>query len=231
LLWASLAELLRTVSFVAFFTNLVANDAFWSILGLYTFVLVSLPVYFTTTKSKSNHNHNRNEKFDRPVRVVFSELFKSVYRGVFSDYRLSLISKIPLVVQVLIAGSVLYTIFGLDWIMHALGGFGVGAISLKVYKVGVSVYGYGKLASYFGMDRFESFKTERKYATGEWTLFCLTVITVGWELMERVVYFINPYNTLRIGLELAVNSAGDVVFGVLGGMAAWYILDRKLHWS
>jgi hypothetical protein len=48
--------------------------------------------------------------------------------------------------------------------------------------------------------------------------------------MERAVYFVSPSNILRIGLEPIWNSAGDAIFGILGGMAAWYLIERKLHW-
>lgn len=223
--WASLASLLRTFSFMAFYSNLINSDIFWSALGLYVFILVSLPVYFTT---KNTNNTNRKTPSNK---VVFKELFKTVYNGIFSDYKISLLSKIPLAIQVLVAGSVLYTIFGLDWIMHAFGGFGVGVIALKAYKTGIETYGYNKLATYFGLNKFNSFKTERKWASAEWTLFCLIIITLAWELLERTIYYIEPNNTLRIGLETAINSTGDVIFGIIGGIVAWYLLERKLHWA
>ncbi|MGC8940312.1 MAG: hypothetical protein ACP5KU_07450 [Candidatus Bathyarchaeia archaeon] len=166
-----------------------------------------------------------------PNKVVFSELFKKVYNAVFSDYRISLLSKVPLAIQVVVAGSLLYSIFGLDWVMHLLAGFGVGIVSLKTYKTAVNVYGYDKLSSYFGLNRFDLFKKEHKYATLEWTLFCLVVVAVPWELMERAVYFVSPNNPLRVGLESVWNSVGDVIFGVIGGIIAWFLIEHQLRWT
>jgi len=40
----------------------------------------------------------------------------------------------------------------------------------------------------------------------------------------------SPNNVLRIGLEAPWNSVGDAIFGVFGGMAAWYLIEGKLHW-
>jgi hypothetical protein len=206
------------------------NDILWSVFSLYAFILVSLPVYFNTVNVITDHDIACEQR-TQPDKVVFSELFKTVYNGVFSDYKISLLSKTPLVIQVLAGGSVLYSIFGLDWVMHSLAGFGIGAVSLKAYKTAVNTYSYSKLASYFGLDKFESFKTERKWATAEWTIFCLVIVTVSWELVERIIYFIQPTNVFRIGLEFVGNSFGDVVFGILGGMIAWQLIENKLHWD
>jgi hypothetical protein len=115
--------------------------------------------------------------------------------------------------------------------MHSLAGFGVGAVSLKAYKTAVDAYGYNKLCSYFGLNRSDSFKNEGKYASLEWTLFCLFVVAVPWELMERAVYFVSPNNPLRVGLESIWNSVGDIVFGIIGGIVAWYLLEHKLRWT
>jgi len=228
--WACLASLLETVSLVSLYFNVIASDVFWSFCALYAFTHVSLPGYFDTVNTMKNKNIacERNRRSDK---VVFSELSKMVYSDVFSCYKIALLAKIPLVIQLVAAGSVLYSIFGLDFVLHALAGFGVGAISVKVYKTAVNGYGYNKLASYFGLDRFESFKTERKWATAEWTLFCLVVTTLSWELMERIVYFMSVNNAFRVGLECVWNSVGDLTFGILGGMIAWYLIERKLHWA
>ena len=142
------------------------NDILWSIFSLYAFIHISLPVYFNTVNAITGRNIAHEGRI-QPDKVVFSELFKTVYNRVFSDYKISLLSKIPLAIQVLVGGSVLYSIFGLDWVMHSLAGFGIGAVSLKAYKTAVNTYGYSKLASYFGLDKFKSFKTERKWATAE----------------------------------------------------------------
>jgi len=228
--WACLASLLEMASLISLYSYLITNDVFWSFLALYAFILVSLSTYFSVVNTMKNKNvaPRQNRRSDK---VVFSELSKMVCSEVFSCYKISLLAKIPLVMQLLAVGSVVYSIFGLDWVMHALAGFGVGAISLKVYKTAVNGYGYSKLVSYFGLDRFKSFKTARKYGAAEWTLFCLVVVTLSWELMERIVYFMSPNNVLRVGLECVWNSVGDVVLGILGGMIALYLIERKLHWA
>ena len=125
----------------------------------------------------------------------------------------------------------LYEVFGADWIMHTLGGFGVGALALKAYLTGVRHFGYGSLASYFRLSRFRTFKTERKHATAEFTLFSCVVVALIWEVFERTVYFISPVNVFRVGGESLFNITGDVLFAVLGGMIAWYLLTRKTQWK
>jgi hypothetical protein len=224
--WALLAAVLKAMCLRSFQSNLMANDVFFSILGLCAFILVSLPAYFNTLKvtSKEDVTCKQGNHTDK---VTFSELFKVCCNEVFSDYRISLLSEIPFAIQVLAAGSILYSIFGLDWVLHSLAGFSIGAVSMKAYKTAVSTYGYNKLASYFHLD---GSKTESKWASAWWTLFCLVVVTVSWELMERTVYFMLPNNMLRIGLEAVWSSAGDAIFGIFGGMAAWYLIERKLHW-
>ena len=228
--WASLASLLKALSLASLLSNFMRVDVLWSIFAFYTYMLLSLPAYLSTKKVlKDEKPVGKGDSY--PKKVVFSELFKKVYNDVFSDYRISLLSKIPLAIQVVAAGSLLYSIFGLDWVMHLLAGFGVGAVSLKAYKTAVNAYGYNKLSSYFGLNRFNSFKNEGKYASLGWILFCLLVVTVSWELMERTVYFVSPNNPLRVGLESVWDSAGDIVFGVIGGIVAWYLIGHKLRWT
>ena len=228
--WASLASLLKALSLASLLSNFMRVDVLWSIFAFYTYMLLSLPAYLSTKKVlKDEKPVGKGDSY--PKKVVFSELFKKLYNGVFSDYRISLLSKIPLTIQVVAAGSLLYSIFGLDWVMHSLAGFGVGAVSLKAYKTAVNAYEYNKLSSYFGLNRFDSFKNEGKYATLEWTLFCLVVVAVPWELMERAVYFVSPNNPFRVGLESIWNSVGDIVFGIIGGIVAWYLLEHKLRWT
>jgi hypothetical protein len=224
--WVLLAEVLKAMCLICFCSNLMTNDVLWSIFGLCTLIFVSLPVYFNTSNVKSKEGTTCRQG-SHPDKVIFSKLFKTCSNGVFSDYQISLLSKIPLAIQVLAAGSILYSIFGLDWVLHSLAGFSIGAVSVKAYKTAVSTYGYNKLASYFG---FDPSKAEAKWASAAWTLFCLVIVTVSFELMERAVYFTLPTNMLRIGLEAVWNSAGDAVFGIFGGMAAWYIIERRLHW-
>jgi len=224
--WALLAGLLKAMCLLSLYSNLVANDGFWSIMSFCAFIVVSLPAYFNATKVTSKEDPVRRQE-NGPDKVMFSGLFKTCCSAVLSDYKISLLSKIPLAIQVLAAGSVLYSIFGLDWVMHFLAGFSIGAVSAKAYKTAVGTYDYSKLASYFG---FESSKIEGKWASTGWTLFCLVLVTVFWELMEQAVHFISPTNILRIGFEPLWNSAGDVIFGVFGGLAAWYLMEHKLHW-
>jgi hypothetical protein len=224
--WALLAEVLKAMCLICFYSNLMTNNVLWSIFGLCVLIFVSLPVYFNTLNVKSKEDITCKHG-SHPNKVIFSELFKTCCNEIFSDYKISLLSNIPLAIQVLAAGSILYSIFGLDWVLHSLAGFSIGAVSVKAYKTAVSTYSYNKLASYFG---FDSSKAEKKWASAGWTLFCLVIVTVSFELMERAVYFMSPNNMLRIGLEAVWNSAGDAIFGIFGGMAAWYLIERKLHW-
>jgi len=224
--WVSLASLLQSLSFLSICSNLMINDMVWSAFSLWAFIMVSTPIYLSTMKTINNKNPVR-----QGGKITLPRLFKTCCNGVFSDYRISLMSKIPFVIQVFAAGSVLYSIFGLDWLLHSLAGFGVGTVALKAYKTSVKSYGYVNLASYFRLDRFKAFRTERKHGAAEWTLFSLIVVTLLWELMERVVYFISPTNVLRIGFESLWNSTGDIIFGILGGMLAWYLIEHRFRWA
>ncbi len=141
---------------------------------------------------------------------------------------ISLMSKIPLTLQILAGGSLLYQIFGADWIMHALAGFGVGAIALKAYVTGVNHYGYNRLAAYFRLNRFKTFKSERKNASAEFTLFSIAVVATVWEIFEIYVYLLSPNNVLRIRAEPLWNITGDLAFAIIGGMMAWHILRNRL---
>jgi hypothetical protein len=226
LVWALLAGVLKAICVMSFYSSLLMRDVLWSIFSLCVFIIVSLPAYFNTLKVRSKKDVTCRQGND-PDKVIFSELFKTCCNEVFSDYRISLLSNIPLAIQVLAAGSGFYSIFGLDWVLHSLAGFGIGAVSLKAYKTAVSTYGYNKLRSYFG---FDSSKPQKKWASAVWTVFWLVVITISFELMERATYFTARNNMLRIGLETPWNSAGDAIFGIFGGMVAWYLLERRLHW-
>ena len=95
------------------------------------FIVVSLPAYFNATKVTSKEDPVRRQE-NGPDKVMFSGLFKTCCSAVLSDYKISLLSKIPLAIQVLAAGSVLYSIFGLDWVMHFLAGFSIGVFVSKV---------------------------------------------------------------------------------------------------
>lgn len=223
--WVALFTVLQTISIISFYTNFIANDFFWCFLAVCVYVLLVMPVYMKIAK-KSSINGDGNHK-----ELIFSNLFRKCSQAVFSDYRFSLLSKIPLTLQVLAGGSLLYGVFGADWILHALAGFGIGVIAFKAYTIGVGCYGYSRLAAYFGLDRFRTFKVERKKASAEFTLFSVIVIALLWEAFERTVYFISPVNVFRVGWESPLNIFGDIFFAVVGAMIAWYLLNRKLKWK
>lgn len=223
--WVSLASLLKSVSLFTIYTNVTRNDVLWSIFGVWTFLTVCTPVYLNMMTS----NHVGVKKY-HPEKITFTGLFKVCSSGVFSDYRTALLSKVPLVIQVQAAGSILYQVFGIDWIMHALAGFGIGALALKAYRAAMDHYGYSNLASYFHLDRFQIFKVERKTGSAEFTLFSIVVLAMIWEFLERAVFFVSPGNLLRIGAESLWNTFGDVIFDIIGGMTAWVLINFKLKW-
>ena len=223
--WVSLASLLKSVSLFSIYTNITRNDILWSIFGVWAFLTVCTPIYLNTVKTP---NPIRVKKY--PEKITFGNLFKMCSNSVFSDYRTALLAKIPLVIQVQAAGSILYQVFGVDWVMHALAGFGIGAAALKAYKTAVNHYGYGSLASYLRLDRFKIFRVERKTGSAEFTLFGLVVAALIWELFERVAYFASPVNLLRIGAEPLWNIFGDMIFDIIGGMTAWALINYKLKW-
>ena len=223
--WVSLASLLKSVSLFSIYTNVTRNDILWSIFGLWAFVTVSMPVYLNTFKKPISA---RVEEY--PERMTFADLFKTCSNSVFSDYRISLLAKMPLVLQVLAAGSIIYQVFGIDWVMHALAGFGIGTAAMKAYRTAVSHYGYNNLASYFRLDRFRIFRVERKTGSLEFALFGIVVAALIWELSERVAYFVSPANLLRIGPESPFNIFGDMIFDILGGILAWVLINSKLKW-
>lgn len=223
--WVSLASLLKSVSLLSIYANVTRNDILWTIFGVWTFITVCTTVYLNIAKTPNPVGIERNNGS-----LSFAGLFKMCSNGVFSDYRIALLAKIPLVVQVLAAGSVLYQVFGIDWLMHGLAGFGVGAAALKAYKTAVDRCGYGNLVSYFRLDRFQIFKVERKTGSLEFTLFGLVVAALIWELIERVAYFVSPANLLRIGAEPVWNVFGDIIFDIIGGVTAWALISSKLKW-
>lgn len=223
--WVSLASLLESVSLLSIYVNFTVNDVFWTILGVWAFFTVCIPLYMSAVRAG---NATGVEKHYGKIR--FAGLFKTCANGVFSDYRISLLAKIPLVMQVLAGGSVLYEIFGADWIMHALAGFGIGAMALKAYKKAMNSYGYSRLASYFHLSRFDVFRVERKTGSAEFTVFSLITIGLLWELFERLVCFVSPMNMFRIGAEPLWNVAGDMASVLLGGIMAWYLINCRLRW-
>lgn len=224
--WLSLASLLKSISLFSIYANITRNDILWSVFGVWAFLTVCMSIYLNTAKTPNPAGAKRNN----PEKITFANLFKTCSSGVFSDYRIALLAKIPLVIQVQAAGSILYQVFGVDWIMHAMAGFGIGVAAIKAYKTAVRHYGYSNLASYFRLDRFRVFRVKRKTGSLEFALFSLVVVALVWELMERVAYFASPFNLLRIGAEPLWNIFGDMVFDIIGGMAAWALINHKLKW-
>jgi hypothetical protein len=220
--WGFLFIALQAIALLAFYLNFVANDFFWCFLAVCAYVLIATPLYINSNKNGKVIDKEHSKK------LTFNNLFSTCATATFSDYRIALLSRIPLALQVLTGGSLLYEVFGADWVMHALGGFGVGALALKAYAAGVGRYGYGRLASYFHLSGFNTFRVERKHATAEFTLFSCVVVALLWEVFERTVHFISPVNVFRIGGESLFNISGDVLSAVAGGMIAWYLLTHKI---
>jgi hypothetical protein len=222
--WLSLAVMLRSISMLSIYVNITTNDIVWIMFGIWAYLTVSIPFYMNVGKAPRVGGSQA-----KCNNLTFPNLFKTCANAVFSDYKISLLSKIPLALQVLAGGSLLYEVFGADWILHTLAGFGIGALALKAYVTGVSHYGYNRLASYFHLDRFRTFKVERKKASREFTLFSIIVVALVWEIFERTVHFLSPVNVFRIGAESLWNITGDVVFAIIGAMVAWYLIERRLH--
>jgi hypothetical protein len=223
--WVSLASLLKSISLLSIYTNLARNDILWSVFGVWAFLTVCMTVHLSIASTKNPTNLEKH-----PRNLTFSNLFRMCSNSVLSDYRTALLAKIPLVIQVLAAGSIIYQIFGIDWVMHALAGFGIGAATMKAYRTAVTHHGYSSLASYFRLDRFKIFRVERKTGSLEFALFGIMVAAVLWELMERTAYFISPANMLRIGPEEPLNIFGDMIFNIIGGLVAWVLINYKLKW-
>lgn len=219
--WVFLFTVLQAATLCSFFLNFIRNDFFWCLLALCSYTLVSIPVYTKMAKKPPLEQDCSQELF-------FRNIFRRCSREVFSDYRVSLLSKIPLAVQMLAGGSFLYGIFGVDWMLHALAGFGVGALSFKAYTTSVNYYGYPKLAAYFGLSRFRVFKFERSTGSLEFTFFSIVVVAVLWEVMERSVNFVSPDNIFRVGGETPLDIFGDILFGIVGALIAWYIFTHKV---
>ena len=222
--WVSLATMLESISLLSIYINITANDFLWSIFGAWTFIAVCSSVYLNIVKAQHVVDEERYDK------ITSSNLFKMCSNAVFSDYRISLTSKIPLAMQVLVGGSILYEVFGADWMMHALAGFGIGAITLKAYKTAVNHYRYNCLVSHFHLDRLHFSVVEKKTSSLGFTLFSLIVVALSWELFETVVYLVSPSNVFRVGAEPFWNNIGDIISAIAGGMTAWYLVERKLKW-
>ena len=223
--WVSLAFLLKSVSLFSIYVNITMNDILWSMFAVWAFLAVCIPVYMNAVNTLDSIRVEKH--YDK---ISFANLFKTCSNDVFSDYRIALLAKIPLTTQVLAGGSMLYRVFGADWTIHALAGFGIGAMALKAYKTAVNYYGYSHLASYFHLDGFHVFRVERKTGSAEFTLFAIVAVALIWELFERSVYFASPMNVFRIRAEPLWNIVGDIIFATMGGMTAWYLINCKLKW-
>jgi hypothetical protein len=221
--WVALFTALQIISLLSFYTNFMANDFFWCLLAVCVYFLVVIPVYMKISKRDSITYEVVHKE------LIFSCLFRKCAQAFFSDYRVSLLSKIPLALQVLAGGSLLYGIFAADWILHGMAGFGIGIITMKAYTISINYYGYGRLASYFHISKFHTLRYERKHASAEFTLFSLVVIALLWEFFERSVYYLSPVNIFRIGYESLWNIFGDIFFVVIGGMIARYLFIHKIR--
>ena len=223
--WVSLVALLESISLFSIYVNITANDLLWCTFGIWTFITVCRPVYFSVIKTQRKMHVKKNCDT-----VTFKNLFRMCSDAVFSDYRIALTAAVPLVIQVLAGGSVIYKVSGGDWVMHTLAGFGIGATAFKAYKTAVNNYGYGNLASYFHIDRLRIPKVERKTGSLEFTLFSLVVVAAIWEIFEATVCLVAPNNLFRVAMEPLGNMFGDIVCAIIGGTAAWYLIKSKLKW-
>jgi len=223
--WVSLVTVLESTSLLSIYLNVTANDVLWTVFGIWAFIEVCMPVYLNVGKAQRTVNVDKDCD-----KIAFTSLFKTCSNAVLSDYRISLAAKIPLVIQVLVGGSILYEVFGADWIIHALAGFGIGVMVLKAYETAVDNYGYSNLLSYFHLDRLHFSSVESKTNSLGFTLFSLLIVAPAWEIFEKVDYLLSPANVFRIGMEPLWNTIGDIVFGVAGGMVAWYLVKCKLKW-
>ncbi len=223
--WVSLVTLLESISLFSICVNIAANDLLWCMFGIWTFITVCRPVYFNVLKAQRVVHVKKN-----CGTIAFKKLFKMCSDAVFSDYRIALTAAIPLVIQVLAGGSVIYKVSGGDWIMRTLAGFGIGATAFKAYKTAVTYYGYGNLASYFHLDRLRIPEVERKTGSLEFTLFSLVVVAAIWEVFEAIVCLVAPNNLFRVAMEPFGNIIGDIVSAIIGGTAAWYLIKYKLKW-
>ncbi len=224
-MWVFLVVILESASFLSIYLNIMANDLTWTLFGIWAFIAICTPVYLNTVKVQRVMSIEKSDD-----KITFPRLFKICSHSVFSDYRISLTAKISLVIQAVVGGSLLYEVFGADWIIHGLAGFGIGTLAFKAYRTAVDNYGYSDLVSYFHLDRLGISEVEKETGSFGFTLFSVLVIASIWEIFERLVYLVSPVNVLRIGIEPPWNTIGDIVFGVSSGIAAWYLLKYKLKW-
>jgi hypothetical protein len=223
--WISLATALSSISLAAIITNVAARDAFWAFLGIWAYISVGISVYTIIVNKRSRIGNDQS-----PTKFSFSNLFKTCSTAVFSDYKVSFLSKIPFILQVILGGTILYKINGADWVMHALAGFGIAALAMKAYIAGIGKYGYERIASYFRIRRFNSYKIERRYAVLEFAIFSVIVCSIPWEMFEQIIYRVSTDNVFRVGAEPFWNYSGDFLSAIFGGILSWYLLYKKFEW-
>ncbi|MCK5628890.1 hypothetical protein KAI12_05425 [Candidatus Bathyarchaeota archaeon] len=223
--WALLVASLESIAIVTIFTNVAANDPVWALFGVWAFIVVCRPVYFALRRAKSE-----NLKPKSLDKLTFGNLFKLCSGAVFADYRITLLAAIPLVVQALIGGSIIYTIYGGDWVMHTLAGFGVGAMAFLAYRTSLNKYGYTRLYSYFHLDKIRFPKIERKTGALEFVIFSIIIVAVIWEALELSIILVSPENVLRVHMETLFNRFADISVAIFGAIFAWYLIKYKLKW-
>lgn len=223
--WALLVASLESIAILTIFTNVVANDPVWALFGVWAFLVVCRPVYFALKRAKSESLKPKNLDM-----LTFGNLFNLCLGAVFADYRITLLSAIPLVVQALVGGSVIYTIYGGDWVMHTLAGFGVGAMAFLAYRTSLNKYGYKRLYSYFHLDKIGLPKIERKTGALEFIIFSIVIVAVIWEALELSIIIISPENVLRVHMETIFNRVTDISVAIIGAVFAWYLIKFKLKW-
>jgi hypothetical protein len=229
--WVLLVLSLEAIAIATIFTNLLTNDPVWALFGVWAFIIVCRPIYFTFNQTKSSNPNQQNEvKQTKKEKLTFGNLFKLCAKTNFSNYRIGLLSSVPLVVQALVGGSIIYTVFGGDWVMHTLAGFGIGAIAFLAYRTSLDEYGYKRLHAYFRLDGIHLPKIERKRGSLEFVIFSIIIVAIIWEALEFTIVYTNPENLWRVHAETIINRSLDLGFAVVGAMIAWYLIKNKFKW-
>ena len=223
--WVLLVLFLEIVAITTIFTNIQANDPVWALFGVWAFIIVCRPIYFLLNRAKRTNQKQKN--FEK---LTFGNLFKLCLENNFVNYRIGLLSCIPLVVQALVGGSIIYTLYGGDWVMHTLAGFGIGAAAFLAYRTSLDNYSYQRLHSYFKLDNIRLPKIERKTGSLEFVIFSVIIVAFLWELLEYTVFMINPANSLRIHAETLFNRTMDFGVAIFGAIIAWYLIKYRLKW-
>ena len=235
--WILLVISLEVIAIATIFTNIVANDPVWALFGVWAFIIVCRPIYFTFKQTKSNNpkpskvvNPSNKVNQTNTEKLTFKNLFNLCAKTNFSNYRIGLLSSVPLVVQALVGGSIIYTLFGGDWVMHYLAGIGIGAMAFLAYRTSLDKYGYKGLHEYFRLDSIHLPKTERKTGSLEFVIFSIIIVALIWELLEYSIVTINPENVWRVHVETTINRGMDFGVAILGAITAWYLIKYKFKW-